>query len=125
VLAMLAPPRLVNAQVPRKGVQPRREFGLALVGLGALDDAHEGFLEEVLRGLLVADEPQDEVEDRLAMPRPQNLQGADLALLVHHHQVFVGSVVEHRALTARGTLTRSPTPRGTTAYGARLARFAD
>ena len=92
---MFASPSLVNAQVPRDGVKPRRELGLPLVSLRALDDAHEGFLQQILGGLLVADEPQDEVEDRLAMTRQQDLEGANLALLVHDHQVFVGCVVEH------------------------------
>ena len=45
------------------------------------------------------DEPQDEVVDRLAMPRQQDLEGANLALLVHDHQVFVGGIVEHRVQT--------------------------
>src|ERR1044072_1973980 len=38
VLAMFASPSLVNAQVARDGVKPRRKFGLTLVRLRALDD---------------------------------------------------------------------------------------
>ena len=68
---MFASPRLVNAQVARDGVKPRRKLGLSLVSLRALDDAHEGLLQQVLGGLPVADEAQDEVVDRLAMTRQQ------------------------------------------------------
>jgi shikimate kinase len=92
---MFASPSLVNAQVPRDGVKPRRELGLAFVSLGALDDAHEGFLQQILGGLAITDEAQDEVVDRLAMARQQYLEGANLALLVHDHQVFVGCLVKH------------------------------
>jgi hypothetical protein len=52
-------------------------------------------LQEIFGGFAIADEPQDEVVDRLAMTRQQDLEGANFALLVHDHQVFVGSLVKH------------------------------
>jgi hypothetical protein len=92
---MFATPRLVNAQVARDGVKPRRKLGLTLVGLGALDDAHKGFLQQILGGLAVADEPEDEVEDRATVTGEQDLEGTNLAALVLQHEVFVRLVVEH------------------------------
>src|SRR5215831_9106212 len=102
---MFASPSLVNAQVPRDGVKPRREFGLPLVSLCALDDAHEGLLQQILRRLAIADVAKDEVVDGLAMTRQQHLEGADLALLVHDHQLFISLVAHLSARNHTNTIT--------------------
>src|ERR1044071_9622111 len=92
---MLASSGLVNAQVASDGVKPRRKLGLPLVRLRALDDAHERFLQQILGGLLVADEAKDEVVHRLSVPVEQQLERANLSPLVQDHEVFVGVVGLH------------------------------
>ena len=60
--AMFLASALINAQVAGNGVKPSRKLRLSAIVLGALDDAEEGLLEEILGKFARTHESQDEIE---------------------------------------------------------------
>src|SRR5256885_15822070 len=89
------PPRLIDAEIARNGVEPGLETRSPLPGRRALDDSQERLLRQILGPLAVAQHTQEEREQRGAVAAEEGLEGPRVALLVSGQQPRAGSFPCH------------------------------
>ena len=81
---------LVDAEVPRDRVEPRREARLVLEVGGVLHHADERVLHDLLRGRLVSQMPQREIEEGPLVLAHEKSEGRPVPALEPDHERFVG-----------------------------------
>jgi hypothetical protein len=96
MVAQVAPAHLIDAQVSRDGVQPRRE-ARSMFELGRIvDHAHERVLHDLFRGRGAPQLPQGKVVEGRLVTAHEQRERRPIAVLKADHQSFV------RDFAARG-----------------------
>lgn len=83
---------MIDAEIPRDGVQPRRELGFSTEIVASLDDPHPNVLIELLGASAIPHRPQDEVEEGPTVSPKQRLERGGVASSVGRKKVSVRAI---------------------------------